>query len=80
MNLMHTSTPTLLWWWYGDDVAYSMFRFLQCCLNLPETKLLPASNIVFLGKPYSGKLILHDSIKLSAERSSVFFMTRNFPC
>ena len=66
MNLMNTSAYPFLWWWY-DDVACSMFRFLQNCLNLSETKLLPASDIIFLGKPYSAKIILHASIKLSAD-------------
>ena len=46
--------------------------FVQNCLNLSESKLPPASDIIFLGKPYSEKIILHASIKLFVERSSVF--------
>ena len=47
--------------------------FLQSHLNLSQTKLPPASDIIFFGKPYSENIILHASIKLSADRSSAFY-------
>ena len=62
---MYASTCPLLWWWYNDDTALSMVRFLQNLLNVSETKLLPASDIIYLGKSYSEKIILHSSIRLS---------------
>ena len=77
MNLMHASTCLLLWWWYDDDVACLMFQILKNYVNLSETKLPPVSDIIFLGKLYSKKIILHVSIKLSADRSSVFLTTGN---
>ena len=49
--------------------------FLQNCLNLSETKILPAYDIFFLGKNYSEKIVLHINIKLSMDRSSVFLIT-----
>ena len=55
MNFMHTSTCPLLWGWYDDDTACSIFRFWQNLFNLSEIKLPPASDISFLGKPYSEK-------------------------
>ena len=54
-QFIHTSTCPLLWWWYDDDVACSVFIFLQNCLNLSEMKLPPASDITFFGKHYSEK-------------------------
>ena len=50
-----------------------MFRFLQNLFNLSEIKLPPASDIIFMGKPYSEKIILNANIRLSSDRSSVFF-------
>ena len=55
VNMMHVSTCPLLWSWYDGDTVCSMFRFLQNLLNLSEIKLSPASDIIFLGKPYSEK-------------------------
>ena len=55
-----------------DDVACSMFRFLQNCLNLSETKLPSVSDIIFLSKTFSEKIMLHIGIKLCVDRSSVF--------
>ena len=52
-----------------------MFRLSQNLVNLSETKLLPMSDIMFLDKPYSETIILHASIRLSADRSAVFLMT-----
>ena len=37
MHLMHASSCPFPW--YDDDVACSMFRFLQNCLHVSETKL-----------------------------------------
>ena len=53
-NLMQISARPLLWRWYDDKTAHSMLRFLQNSLNFSQTKL-PASDIVFLGTPYSTK-------------------------
>ena len=50
-----------------------MFRFLQNLLNLSEIKLSPASHIIFFGKTYSEKIILHAIIKLYTDRSSLFY-------
>ena len=33
--------------------------------------------MISIGKPYSEKIILYASIKLSVDRSSLFFMTGN---
>ena len=44
-----------------------MFRFLQNSLNLSETNLLPASDIIFLGNLYSVKIIVDARIKLFTE-------------
>ena len=41
-----------------------MFSLLQNVLNLSKIKLPPESDIIFLGKPYSEKNILHVSISL----------------
>ena len=73
MNFIHVSTCLLLWWWH-DDVACSMFIFLQNCLILSEMKLPPTSNIIFFGKQYSGKkIIMHASIMVSVDTSSAFY-------
>ena len=77
INFMQASTCPLLWWWYGDKNACSMFRLFQKVLNLSETKLLPESDIIFLGIPYSAKIILHVNIRLSADRSLVFLLIEN---
>ena len=45
--------------------------------NLSEIKLPPESDIIFFGKMYSEKTMLHVIIRLSADKSSVFFMTRH---
>ena len=47
-----------------------MFRLLQKVLNLSETKLLPESEIIFFGCPYSAKIILHINIRLSADNNN----------
>ena len=54
-----------------------MFRLQQKVLNLSETKLPPESDIIFFGNLYSTKIILNVSMKLSADKSSVFLMTGN---
>ena len=76
---MHASTCQLLSWWYDDENTCCMFRLQQNILNLSEIKLPPNSNIISFGKPYSEKkMILHVSIKLSADTFSIFLMTGNF--
>ena len=47
--------------------------FLQNVLNLSELKSPSAPDIIFLGKPYSEKIILHISIRLFCDRSSSFY-------
>ena len=74
MNFIHTFTYPLLWWWYDDNIACFMFIFLQNCLTLPKIKLPPVSDIIFFGKPYSDKIIVHATTKLSADRSSAFLI------
>ena len=54
-----------------------MFRLLQKVLNLSETKFPLKSGIILLGRPYSAKTTLHASIRLSADKSSVFLMIGN---
>ena len=71
-SLMQTSTWPLLCWWYEDNAACSMFNFLQNFSN----KLLPVSNIILLGKPYSWKkIILYASIRLFTDR---FFCLQHY--
>ena len=76
-NFIHASTCPLLWWWYDDENVYSMFRLLQNILNLSEMKLLAESDVIFYGSPYSAKIILHVSSRLSADMPSVFLMMGN---
>ena len=64
MNLMHALTCPLLWWWYTDDTAYSMLKLLQNFLNLSETKLVPASDIILCGNPYSANMTFVVVIRL----------------
>ena len=48
-----------------------MFRLLQNVLNLSEIKLPPESDIVYVIHHFlKKKMILHISIKLSADKSS----------
>ena len=58
INFMHSSTCPLLCWWYDNDTACSMFRFLLKLLNLSEIKLPSTSNTIFCGKPKSEKIWL----------------------
>ena len=76
-NFIHASTCPLLWWWYDDENTCSIFRPLQKVLNLSEMKLPPESDIIFFGSPYSAKIILHVSIRLSPDKFSVFLMMGN---
>ena len=48
---------------YGDDmmILLTLFKFWQNLLNLSEIHLPPASDIIFLGKPYSEEIIIHAS-------------------
>ena len=50
-----------------------MFMLMQKVLNLSEIKLSSQSNIIFFGSPYSAKITLNISIRLSADKPSVFF-------
>ena len=56
--------------------AWSMFRLLQNVFNLSETKLPPKSDIIFFGKPYSAKIILHVIMRLSADESFILIDDR----
>ena len=56
-----------------------MLRLLQKVLNLSEMKLLPESDIILFGTPYSVKMILQINIRLTADRSLVFLTIRNLP-
>ena len=76
MNFIHASTCPLLYIWYNDYLACSMFIFLQDYLNLSEIKLPPASDI-FYDNPNSEKITLHASIKLSADMSFAIFTIEN---
>ena len=76
-NLVHVSTCLLLWWWHDDDAACSVFRFLQNVLNLYEIKLPPVSDIIFLVKWNSEKIILHTSTRLSALGLPSFWWLEN---
>ena len=53
INLIQASTCPLLWWWYANDTTCSTLIVLQNCWNLSDTKLVPASDIIFWGIPYS---------------------------
>ena len=77
MNLMQASTCPLLWQWYDEDTACSIFKLLQKFLNFSEIKLLPTSDISLLGMPYSEITTLNVDIKLSAVSPSTFFITKN---
>ena len=52
-----------------------MFRLLQNVLNLSGAKLPPESDIIFFGSANYAKIILHVSIRLSADKYSIFLMT-----
>ena len=57
INFIHASTYPLLCWQYDDKNACSMFRLLPKVLNLSKIILPPESDIIFLGTPYSAKMI-----------------------
>ena len=64
MGFIRASAWPLHWWLCNNDTATcSMFSFLQNPLNFSETKLVPASDMIFRGSPYSLKLFC--SIELS---------------
>ena len=75
MNLMQASTCPLLWWWYDEDTACSIFTLLQKFLIFSEIKLPPASGITLLGILYSDNTTLNVDIKLSADSPSTFYTT-----
>ena len=62
----------LLWYLYDDHMAYLMFIFMQTSLMFSDTKLVPVSDIIFLGSPYSVKLILQHEIGLFADHFTVY--------
>ena len=47
-NLMHASAWPLLWWYYDVDTTCFIFSFLHTSLNFSETKLVPASDTIFV--------------------------------
>ena len=71
MNLMHATICPLLWLWYEDDTACSLFRFLQNSFKFSKAKLPPASDLTPLGNSYSGEMTIPASIKLSANKISL---------
>ena len=77
INLMQASTHPLLWWWYDNDTACSIFRLLQRFLNFAEVKLPPVSHITLWGILYYDNTTLDVDIKLSADSPSTFFTTSN---
>ena len=48
--------------------------FFQNVLALSDIKLQPVCDIIFLGKPYSANIILHVSIRPSANRPSSLYV------
>ena len=55
-----------------------MFRLLQNVLNLSEINLRPESDIIFFGNQNFANIILLVSIRLSADKSSIFLMTGTY--
>ena len=47
MIFMHTSTCTLLWWWYDEVMALSVFSCLQNCSEQSDMKFMPDQIILF---------------------------------
>ena len=54
-----------------------MFSCLQKSLDLSEMKLVPTSEIIFLGNMYAEKMILKHMIMLSADSFYAFLMKGN---
>ena len=77
MNFIQALTCPLLCWWYTDDIACSNLTDLQNCQNLSDTKLVPASDIILRGIPYSANIVFTIFIRLSAERPSSLLTTGN---
>ena len=74
---MYASTWPLLWWMYNDDTVWSMFSFLQNSLNSFETKLVPVTDIILHGNPYSANMILQYLMSYCAD-SPAFLMIGKF--
>ena len=51
-----------------------MLTFWQMFLNFPEIKLVPASDIIFMGNPYYVKTALQHAIMLSVDNPFNYFM------
>ena len=77
-NMMCVSALSLLW--YDDPTTCSMFIFWQKVLKLSEIKIVPASDIILCGSPYSANLILHCHICCFADRLSALLIEREFCC
>ena len=77
MNLMHVLTCPRFWRWYTDDTACLMLSLLQNFLNLSETKLVPASDIILHGIPYSANMTFVVVISLSVDSPSILFIIGN---
>ena len=61
-----------------SDTACSMLIVSQNCQNLSETKLVPMSDIIFLGIPYLVNIICTVLIRLSHDNPSNLFDDRKF--
>ena len=62
MNCIHASAWVLLRYLYDNDMACSLFIFLQYSLNFSAASLVSKPFAIFLGKPYSAKMILQNII------------------
>ena len=65
------------WWWYDEVKAWSIFNYLQNCLNQSDIKFVPVSEIIFFGSPNSVGTILAALIRSSANKPPAFFMIGN---
>ena len=74
MQLIQSSACLLLWWLY-DDAACQMSTFLQKFIKFSKLQCVPAPEFILLGSPYFEKIILHIFIRLSALKSTTYFIT-----
>ena len=58
MSFTLASIWQLLWQWYDDFMACSIFICLQNWLNISDVKFIPASKMIFLRCPNSANTIL----------------------
>ena len=77
MNFMQASTHPLLWQWYNDNTACSIFRFLQIIFALFWNKIATSIWHYPLGMPYSENTTLNADIKLSADNPFIFLTIGN---